>query len=111
VADVFGPGMYKLTTQTIPVLTNLKNWDKLFESPFKSDVILQHPPAAGPQVGHAAAGHDPRQGFRHGAAARLRHVFVQAGRPAQFFTEISGTRAATPSTSWSSSCATWWWPP
>jgi membrane protease subunit (stomatin/prohibitin family) len=40
VADVFGPGMYKLTTQTIPVLTNLKNWDKLFESPFKSDVYF-----------------------------------------------------------------------
>jgi len=39
-ADVFGPGRYKLTTQTIPVLTNLKNWDKLFESPFKSDVYF-----------------------------------------------------------------------
>jgi membrane protease subunit (stomatin/prohibitin family) len=32
--------MYKLTTQTIPVLTYLKNWDKLFESPFKSDVYF-----------------------------------------------------------------------
>jgi membrane protease subunit (stomatin/prohibitin family) len=40
VADVFGPGRYKLTTQTIPVLTYLKNWDKLFESPFKSDVYF-----------------------------------------------------------------------
>jgi membrane protease subunit (stomatin/prohibitin family) len=40
VADVFGPGMYKLTTNTIPVLTYLKNWDKLFESPFKSDVYF-----------------------------------------------------------------------
>jgi membrane protease subunit (stomatin/prohibitin family) len=39
-ADAFGPGMYKLTTQTIPVLTYLKNWDKLFESPFKSDVYF-----------------------------------------------------------------------
>jgi membrane protease subunit (stomatin/prohibitin family) len=38
VADVFGPGTHKLTTQTLPVLTYLKNWDKLFESPFKSDV-------------------------------------------------------------------------
>ena len=33
IADVFEPGMYKLTTQTLPVLTYLKNWDKLFESP------------------------------------------------------------------------------
>jgi membrane protease subunit (stomatin/prohibitin family) len=40
VADAFGPGMYKLTTQTIPVLTYLRNWDKLFESPFKSDVYF-----------------------------------------------------------------------
>ncbi|KGQ18765.1 putative transmembrane protein [Lysobacter dokdonensis DS-58] len=40
IADVFGPGMYKLTTKTLPVLTALKNWDKLFESPFKSDVIF-----------------------------------------------------------------------
>ena len=40
VADVFGPGTHKLTTQTLPVLTYLKNWDKLFESPFKSDVYF-----------------------------------------------------------------------
>ncbi len=40
VADVFGPGMHKLTTQTLPVLTYLKNWDKLFESPFKSEVYF-----------------------------------------------------------------------
>ena len=40
VADVFGPGMHKLSTQTLPVLTYLKNWDKLFESPFKSDVYF-----------------------------------------------------------------------
>ena len=40
VADVFAPGMYKLTTQTLPVLTYLKNWDKLFESPFKSDLYF-----------------------------------------------------------------------
>ncbi len=40
VADVFGPGRYTLTTQTLPVLTYLKHWDKLFESPFKSDVYF-----------------------------------------------------------------------
>ena len=40
VADVFGPGLYRLTTRTLPVLTYLKNWDKLFESPFKSDVYF-----------------------------------------------------------------------
>jgi membrane protease subunit (stomatin/prohibitin family) len=40
IADVFAPGRYKLTTQTLPLLTNLKNWDKLFQSPFKSDVYF-----------------------------------------------------------------------
>ena len=40
VADVFSAGLYKLETRTLPVLTNLKNWDKLFASPFKSDVYF-----------------------------------------------------------------------
>ena len=40
IADVLGPGLYTLTTRTLPVLTYLKNWDKLFESPFKSDVYF-----------------------------------------------------------------------
>ena len=39
-ADVFQAGTFKLTTQNLPVLTNLKNWSKLFESPFKSDVYF-----------------------------------------------------------------------
>ena len=40
VADVFGPGLYTLTTQTLPILTYLMNWDKAFKSPFKSDVYF-----------------------------------------------------------------------
>jgi len=40
IADVFGPGLYTLTTRTLPLLTDLKNWDKEFESPFKSDVYF-----------------------------------------------------------------------
>jgi len=39
-ADVFSPGLHKLETRTLPVLTNLQNWDKLFASPFKSDVYF-----------------------------------------------------------------------
>jgi membrane protease subunit (stomatin/prohibitin family) len=38
IADVFQPGLYTLTTQTLPILTYLRNWDKAFKSPFKSDV-------------------------------------------------------------------------
>ncbi len=40
VADVFKPGLYTLTTQTLPILTYLRNWDKAFKSPFKSDVYF-----------------------------------------------------------------------
>lgn len=40
IADVFMPGLYTLSTQTLPLLTNLMNWDKAFKSPFKSDVYF-----------------------------------------------------------------------
>ena len=40
VADVFGPGLYRLETKNLPILTNLMHWDKMFESPFKSDVYF-----------------------------------------------------------------------
>jgi membrane protease subunit (stomatin/prohibitin family) len=37
-ADQFGAGTYTINTKTLPILTYLQNWDKFFESPFKSDV-------------------------------------------------------------------------
>jgi membrane protease subunit (stomatin/prohibitin family) len=40
IADVFGPGRYTLGTNTLPLLTDLKNWNKGFKSPFKSDVYF-----------------------------------------------------------------------
>src|SRR6201981_3196942 len=40
VADAFGPGLYTLNTQTLPILTYLKNWDKAFQSTFKSHVFF-----------------------------------------------------------------------
>jgi membrane protease subunit (stomatin/prohibitin family) len=40
IADLFPPGLHTLNTQTLPLLTALKNWDKLFNSPFKSDVYF-----------------------------------------------------------------------
>jgi membrane protease subunit (stomatin/prohibitin family) len=39
-ADAFAPGLHTLETRTLPLLTNLQNWDKLFKSPFKSDVYF-----------------------------------------------------------------------
>ena len=93
VADVFGPGMYKLTTQTIPVLTYLRNWDKLFESPFKSDVYFF---STRQQV-------DQRWGTpqpitvrdKDFGAVRLRafgNYSFHIADPKAFHTQISGTR-------------------
>lgn len=39
-ADLFAPGLHTLVTSNLPLLTNLQNWDKAFESPFKSDVYF-----------------------------------------------------------------------
>jgi len=36
--DTFGPGKYALTTDNIPVLSDLKGWKYGLESPFKADV-------------------------------------------------------------------------
>src|ERR1700691_2364435 len=40
IADVFGPGLHTLTTRNLPILTDLMNWSKDFESPFKSEVYF-----------------------------------------------------------------------
>jgi len=39
-ADMLGPGLYTLNTNTLPILTYIMNWDKAFKSPFKSDVYF-----------------------------------------------------------------------
>ena len=93
VADVFGPGTYKLTTQTLPLLTYLKNWDKLFQSPFKSDVYFF---STRQQI-------DQRWGTtqpvtirdKDFGAVRLRafgNYSYRVADPKRFYTEISGTR-------------------
>jgi len=40
IADVMAPGKYTLSTQTLPILTTMLNWDKAFKSPFKSEVYF-----------------------------------------------------------------------
>jgi membrane protease subunit (stomatin/prohibitin family) len=39
-ADVFGPGMYVLETNNMPILTTLQHWDHGFQSPFKSEIYF-----------------------------------------------------------------------
>ncbi len=93
VADVFGPGTHKLTTQTLPVLTYLKNWDKLFESPFKSDVYFF---STRQQVDQKWGTPQPIT-IRDAdfGAVRLRafgNYSFRMADPKLFHTEISGTR-------------------
>jgi membrane protease subunit (stomatin/prohibitin family) len=96
VADVFGPGTYKLTTQTLPVLTYLKNWDKLFESPFKSDVYFF---STRQQIDQKWGTPQPITiRDKDFGAVRLRAFGNYAFRiadPKLFHTEISGTREPT----------------
>ena len=40
IADIFGPGLHTLNTRNLPILTDLMNWAKDFESPFKSEVYF-----------------------------------------------------------------------
>ena len=97
VADVFGPGTYKLTTQTLPVLTYLKNWDKLFESPFKSDVYFF---STRQQIDQKWGTPQPITiRDKDFGAVRLRAFGNYAFRiadPKLFHTEISGTRDVYP---------------
>lgn len=39
-ADVFGPGMYTLETQNLPLLSTFQNWRHGFSSPFKAEVYF-----------------------------------------------------------------------
>ena len=93
VADVFGPGTHTLTTRTLPVLTYLKNWDKLFESPFKSDVYFF---STRQQVDQKWGTPQPISiRDKEFGAVRLRAFGNHAYRvadPKKFYTEISGTR-------------------
>ena len=93
VADVFGPGTYKLTTQTLPVLTYLKNWDKLFESPFKSDVYFF---STRQQIDQKWGTPQPITiRDKDFGAVRLRafgNYNYRVADPKLFHTEISGTR-------------------
>jgi len=95
IADVFGPGLHTLTTRNLPILTDLMNWSKDFESPFKSDVYffstrLQMDQKWG--TGTPVTIRDKEFG-----AVRLRAYGTYAYRladPRVFFTKVSGTREA-----------------
>src|SRR5580692_11963764 len=91
IADIFGPGLHTLNTRNLPLLTDLKNWDKQFESPFKSDVYFF---STRLQMGRRWGTPSPitfRE--REFGAARLRAYGIYAYRianPRVFFTNVCG---------------------
>lgn len=94
-ADVFSPGRHTLNTNNLPLLTNLKNWDKMFQSPFKSDVFFFN---TRQQLDHkwgtpqAITIRDKDFG-----SVRLRAFGNYAFRvadPKRFFTEVTGVRSS-----------------
>lgn len=94
IADVFGPGMHTLNTRNLPVLTDLMNWTKDFESPFKSDVYFFSTRLQMDQKWGTATPVTIRD--KEFGVVRLRAYGTYAYRiadPRLFFTSVSGTRA------------------
>lgn len=93
IADVFGPGQYTLNTQNLPLLTNLMNWDKMFESPFKSDVYFFSTRQQISQRWGTAQPITVRD--KDFGAVRLRGYGIYSWHlhdPRAFHTKVSGTR-------------------
>ncbi len=93
IADIFGPGLHTLNTRNLPLLTDLMNWDKGFESPFKSDVYFF---STRLQIGQKWGTATPITiRDKEFGAVRLRGYGIYSYRiadPRAFFTQISGTR-------------------
>jgi len=93
IADVFGPGLHTLNTRNLPLLTDLMNWNKGFESPFKSDVYFFSTRLQMDQKWGTATPITLRE--KEFGAVRLRGYGIYAYRirdARKFFTEVSGTR-------------------
>jgi membrane protease subunit (stomatin/prohibitin family) len=93
IADVFRPGLYTLNTRNLPLLTDLMNWDKAFESPFKSDVYFFSTRLQIDQRWGTATPITIRD--KEYGAVRLRGYGIYSYRvadPKTFFTNVSGTR-------------------
>ena len=95
IADVFGPGLYTLTTRNLPLLTDLMNWDKAFQSPFKSDVYFFSTRQQIDQKWGTATPITIRD--KEFGAVRLRafgNYTYKVADPRVFFNQVAGTRDA-----------------
>ncbi|MDQ2064858.1 SPFH domain-containing protein [Xinfangfangia sp. CPCC 101601] len=91
-ADVFGPGLYMLETNNMPIMTTLQHWDHGFQSPFKSEVYFVNTTRFNDQkwgTKNPIMARDPEFG-----AVRIRAFGTYSMRvtdPGKFLTEIVGT--------------------
>jgi len=93
VADAFSPGLYTLNTHTLPILTYLQNWDKAFQSPFKSDVYFFSTRIQTNQ--HWGTPNPITIRDKEFGAVRLRAFGIYTyhiGDPKMFYSKVSGTR-------------------
>ena len=93
-ADIYDPGRYELNTQNMPVLTSLKNWDKAFESPFKSDVyFLSTKTFTDLKWGtpNPIILRDPE--FKQVRVKAFGTYFIKIKDAEKFFTEFAGTKS------------------
>ena len=93
IADVFTPGLHTLTTRNLPILTDLMNWTKDFQSPFKSDVYFFSTRLEIDQKWGTPAAITIRD--KEFGAVRLRafgNYSYRIADPRKFFTEVAGTR-------------------
>jgi membrane protease subunit (stomatin/prohibitin family) len=93
IADVFGPGLHTLSTPNLPILTDLLNWDKGFQSPFKSDIYFFSTRLQIDRKWGTATPVTLRD--KDFGAVRLRGYGIYTFHltdPSVFFTQISGTR-------------------
>jgi membrane protease subunit (stomatin/prohibitin family) len=92
IADVFGPGLHTLNTRNLPLLTDMMNWDKKFQSPFKSEVYFFSTRLETGQRWGTATPITIRE--KEFGAVRLRAYGIYSYRVAdarKFFTSVSGT--------------------
>lgn len=91
-ADIFGPGLYELETNNMPLMTALQHWDHGFDSPFKSEIYFVNTrrfPGLKWGTQNPIMLRDPEFG-----PIRLRafgSYTVRVSDPGQFMTEIVGT--------------------
>ena len=91
-ADVFGPGLYQLETNNMPIMTTLQHWDHGFQSPFQSEIYFVNTTRFNDQkwgTKNPIMARDPEFG-----PVRLRAFGTYSMRvtdPALFMREIVGT--------------------